>query len=86
MCRVINIRHRTGSADEIYIGRGSKWGNPFRIGSDGDRAEVIARYREYLENSHKLVASLHELKGKTLVCHCKPKACHGDVLKEKVDG
>jgi hypothetical protein len=48
MCRVIN-KHLAGvPADAVYIGRGSKWGNPVRIGPDGDRAAVIAKYERWL--------------------------------------
>ena len=65
---------------DVYIGRGSKWGNPFVIGKDGTREEVINKYEKYLLNNPELLNSLHELKGKTLGCFCKPKACHGDVL------
>ena len=66
--------------NDVYIGRGSKWGNPFYIGKDGSRSEVIAKYRDYLESNDYLKSSLPELEGKNLVCYCKPKACHGDVL------
>jgi hypothetical protein len=44
MCRVLNKHHAGIPAGAVYIGRGSKWGNPFRIGRDGDRAAVIAKY------------------------------------------
>ena len=48
MCKVLN-KHASGShADAVYIGRGSKWGNPFRIGIDGDRTAVIAKYECWL--------------------------------------
>ena len=85
MCKVIHIRDKTGSANEVYIGRGSKWGNPFKIGQDGSRADVIRKYEEYLIKRDDLMYALHELEGKTLVCFCKPQACHGDVLKKYVD-
>ena len=65
---------------DIYIGRGSKWGNPFKIGEHGSREEVIRRYEEYVRANPNLLNSLGELKGKTLGCWCRPKACHGDVL------
>jgi hypothetical protein len=42
MCRVLNKRTDTHDG-AVYIGRGSKWGNPFVIGRDGTRAEVIAK-------------------------------------------
>ena len=38
---VVNLRKERF---DVYIGRGSKWGNPFRIGADGDRVEVIRKY------------------------------------------
>lgn len=67
---------------DVYIGRPSKWGNPYVIGKDGTRSEVIAKYREYVMNNPELMESLVELRGKILGCYCKPKACHGDVLVE----
>lgn len=69
----------------VYIGRPSKWGNPFVIGRDGDRDEVVAKYREYVEVNRVLKASLMELEGKDLVCWCAPKPCHGDVLLQLLE-
>ncbi|MFW6242770.1 MAG: DUF4326 domain-containing protein [bacterium] len=70
---------------DIYIGRGSKWGNPFKIGVDGNRDEVIEKYKNYILDNSNLLSQLHELEGKVLGCWCKPKRCHGDVLKELVE-
>ena len=84
MCRVKFIREPK-EPNDVYIGRGSKWGNPYRIGVHGSRDEVIAKYRDYLESNEHLKRSLPELRDKNLVCYCKPKACHGDVLLEKVE-
>ena len=39
-------------ASGVYIGRGSDWGNPFRIGVDGDRAAVIAKHERWLADQH----------------------------------
>jgi hypothetical protein len=77
MIRVANLRNEKY---DVYIGRGSKWGNPFIINKDGNRAEVIRKYREYAKKFSR--EELLELKDKTLGCYCKPLACHGDVLKE----
>jgi hypothetical protein len=66
---------------DVYIGRGSIWGNPFVIGKDGDRAEVIRKYEDYLSESPNLIKRLPELIGKRIACFCAPQACHGDVLK-----
>lgn len=69
---------------DVYIGRGSPWGNPFHIGTDGSRSEVIAKYKEWILNNDNLLQQLPELNGKILGCWCKPKPCHGDVLVELV--
>lgn len=67
---------------DVYIGRPSKWGNPFVIGRDGTRHEVIRKYNDYLLTQPELVAQLPELKGKILGCWCAPLPCHGDILME----
>ncbi len=61
-------------------GRPSKWGNPFQIGRDGTRAQVIARYERWISTQPELLAALPELAGKTLGCWCALQACHGEVL------
>ena len=65
---------------DVYIGRSSKWGNPFIIGRDGDRQEVIKKYRDWIITRPKLMEALPELQNKVLGCWCSPKACHGEVL------
>lgn len=67
---------------DVYIGRPGKWGNPFSIGKDGTREEVIEKYKDWVMNQPSLIKSIMigELKDKTLGCWCKPNACHGDVL------
>src|ERR1700733_12687520 len=81
LCKVLN-KHRAGiPAGSVYIGRGSKWGNPFRIGVDGDRAMVIARHEAWLRAQSNLLGALDELRGKDLVCFCAPQPCHGDLLR-----
>ena len=70
---------------DIYIGRPSKWGNPFQIGKDGTRDEVIEKFKNWILTQPNLLKDLHEIKGKTLGCWCKPKSCHGDVLVELIE-
>ena len=77
---------------DVYIGRPSIWGNPFEIGKDGTREEVIDKYRQLMskrltEGTHTVEWKLcvRQLKGKTLGCWCAPKPCHGDVLAELAD-
>lgn len=70
---------------DVYVGRGSIWGNPFRIGrfplvNDGTRAEVIEKYEAYIRGRPDLLEQLPSLVGKRLGCYCYPLACHGDVL------
>ena len=79
---VVNLRR---DRYHVFIGRGSVWGNPFHIGQDGTRAEVIEKYREWLMNQPKLLEQIPSLRGRTLGCYCKPLACHGDVLAELAD-
>jgi hypothetical protein len=75
--------HKIGSHPEgsIYIGRPSKWKNPYKIGKDGTRSEVIDKFEKYaslkLENDPEW---LKPLVGKDLYCYCAPEACHGDVI------
>lgn len=76
----MNVVHCKRKQYDVYIGRPSKWGNPFEIGRDGTRAEVIAKYSEWVLTQPALMAALGELRGKTLGCWCSPRACHGDVL------
>lgn len=61
---VSNLVNRRHQHFDVYIGRPFKWGNPFRLGRDGDRDTVIAKYREYLLSRPDLLAALPELKGK----------------------
>jgi hypothetical protein len=76
---------------DVYIGRktrdmqGSIWGDPFQIGRDGTREEVIEKFRQYVLSKPDLLAQLESLRGKTLGCWCKPQACHGDVLIETLE-
>ena len=77
--KVVNLRN---DKYDIYIGRGSKWGNPFKIGLDGTRGEVIKKYEDYILKQPELLEDLDELDGKVLGCYCAPLACHGDTLIE----
>jgi len=75
---------RKGDADipatAVLVDRTTKWGNPFRAGRDGGRADVIAKYEKYLSWHPELTGAFEELRGKDLICHCAPKQCHADVL------
>lgn len=81
--QVVNVR-RHGDYD-VYVGRPSKWGNPFAIGRDGTREQVIERYRAWVVQQPELMASLGELRGMVLGCWCAPEPCHASVLAELAD-
>jgi hypothetical protein len=82
---VINRKHQPPTnVGSIYIGRPSIFGNPFYLGRDGTRAQVIEKYETYLRDriakDAKFRAEVKALHGKVLSCWCKPLTCHGDVL------
>lgn len=70
---------------DLLIDRHTRWGNPFRIGPDGTREQVIALYRQWIQTQPILLAGLPLLRGKVLGCWCHPLPCHGDVLAELAD-
>jgi hypothetical protein len=76
MCTVVHKKFK----HDIYIGRPSIWGNPFEIGKDGTREEVIQKYSRWILGQPGLLKQIPDLAGKVLGCWCHPKACHGDVL------
>jgi hypothetical protein len=69
----------------IFIGRPSRWGNPFPITRAQPREVVVERYRRDLwrrvQAGDVTLEELAGLHGKHLACFCKPYACHGDVLE-----
>ncbi|MGL5307935.1 MAG: DUF4326 domain-containing protein [Aeromonas veronii] len=77
-CRVVNRYHE---GYDVYIGRGTKWGNPHK---DMPRDQAISLYRktlrEYIRTGKITRADILELDGKRLGCSCKPKPCHGDII------
>lgn len=66
--------------DAVYVGRPTKWGNPFVIGKYYLREEAVADYEKWIKTQPQLMAALPELRGKDLVCWCAPCQCHADVL------
>jgi hypothetical protein len=88
---VVNIGR---SRYDVYIGRAGKrqdgyFGNPFRVGRDGTREQVIEKFRAWFEN--RIVADpayrkrVLALKGKRLGCFCSPLACHGQIIADWVN-
>ena len=94
MIRVVNKKFWSGSG--YYCGRPSALGNQFKIGVDGNRDEVIEKYRLWLMEAFKhdvlvrrefdtLVSTYEDFGELVLVCWCKPLKCHGDVIKEFIE-
>lgn len=91
MPRVLNMRGKWWDGDgyspnkyapnSVYVGRPSKWGNPYIVGVHGDRARCVQLFRDNLSEVVRKEA-VAELRGKDLICWCAPKACHADVLLE----
>ncbi len=99
--RAIHVRESKKYEDEgwnvVFVGRPSIYGNPFRIGQDGSREEVIEKFEGYLADNIKEDTSMYtwlvrlqlcyEVGDRiALACYCKPKACHADVLARFVAG
>jgi Domain of unknown function (DUF4326) len=79
---VVNLRV---DAFDVYIGRGSPWGNPFRVGAGFSRARVLEEYEKHLWSNPELFRRLPELAGRRLGCYCAPLPCHGDLLVKLVN-
>ena len=98
-----NLKEWIEDPNNIYIGRAgvvfidkkrfpptaSRFANPFKIGADGTRDEVLEKYRAYitqrLNQSQELRDELIGMKDKNLGCWCHPEPCHGNVLMELID-
>jgi hypothetical protein len=80
------IKWAEGEGKAVRIDRGTKYGNPFLLDSDGDRDQVCKCYeKHYLPHKPSIISDIGKLKGKVLVCHCYPLRCHGDTLAGKAN-
>lgn len=79
------VNRRSGAHYDLMVDRTSFWGNPFVVGADGTRREVIEKYRAMVLSRPDMLARLPELRGRVLGCWCKPRPCHADVLAELAD-
>ena len=98
-----NLKEWMSNENNSYIGRSgivfikekrfpttsSIFANPYKVGRDGTRNEVIEKYelyiRDRIEKENDIKQALLNLKGKTLGCWCKPEACHGDILLRLIE-
>ena len=89
MSRTLVVNIRRDKRYDIYCGRPGDWGNPYRIGRDGTRADVIRKFRRQLarmvESGRTTPEELAALSGKRLGCYCVPEPCHALSLAEAAD-
>jgi Domain of unknown function (DUF4326) len=86
--RVFNKRALKGPLpNSVYIGRPSKWGNPFshKAGTLAQHRvetvdDAVKAYEAWVVQQAELMAALRQLRGKHLICWCAPGPCHGNVL------
>lgn len=83
--RVKHCKREPREHCDVYVGRPGIWGNPYVVGRDGTRDEVIAKYEEYLDRTPRLLRRLPELRGRNLTCWCAPLSCHADVLLRRAN-
>ena len=69
-----------------YVGRPTKWGNPYRVGPDGTAADCVKKYRDKIAGnlwSFPTKKDIQLLRGLNLACWCGlDQPCHADVLLE----
>ena len=77
----VNVKSWLENPKNVYIGRPSKWGNPYIITTVQSREKVVELYEQYITSNRELLRDIHQLRGKNLGCWCYPKFCHGDILQ-----
>jgi len=76
--KVTHVKHRIHT---VYIGRPTIYGNPFIIGEDGTRIQVIKKFEKFARSNEGMLHAIDQLKKDDILgCHCKPRKCHGDVI------
>ncbi len=91
---MISVVHCKKASFDVYVGRPTKWGNPYTHLSYGKgkfrvatREEAVASYEKWLLSQPELIKQARaELRGKVLGCWCAPLACHGDILARVANG
>jgi hypothetical protein len=85
MVEVVNMKHCPdwGKPGDVCIDRTTKWGNPYLIDLGMDRNCVCDLYEKWFVKSNLNIMDLKDVK--RLGCHCKPKRCHGDYLKKRIE-
>lgn len=67
----------------VYVGRPTKWGNPFNLAEYGENVAMLNYRLHLLRMVTAMLLDLKQLKGKDLACWCPlNKPCHADILLE----
>ena len=84
--KTLNKRRDGIPSGAVYVGRPSIWGNPFEIGRDGTREDVVLAFYAYgKERLTREPDWLEPLRGRDLVCWCAPALCHVDAIRILLD-
>lgn len=104
---VVSVRKQKNRETCVYVGRamplqgleGSPFGNPFRVGEDGDLQTVLFKYLLHVLSRPDLLALIPTLRGKALGCWCcedlrndffprdpATYVCHAQILADLADG
>ena len=80
---ILNARKQEGGT-YVGRGRGSKWGNPFKVTTGRfARQRACAQFKQYIKSKPALIErAKRELGGKDLVCWCSPLQCHAETLAD----
>ena len=86
--RVLNKRTDVIPVTAVYVGRPTKWGNPYQIGRDGTRDEVLRKFQKWVFAARPFLIyhAQRELRGRDLVCWCAPQRCHADFWLRVANG
>lgn len=91
MEKIVVVHYKHGDPYDVYVGRPTKWGNPFTVEKWG-REIALEKYAHWIlefEQDWLVKAAIEELQGKVLACWCAPKkgltlvdevVCHGQIL------
>jgi hypothetical protein len=91
------VNRRNGRVPGVYVVRPAVLGNPYVIGSDGSRHDVLDKYRAWLREQYRhdgavrralrTLAMRYLTDGQlTLICWCAPQPCHAEVIRDAVLG
>ena len=86
---IVFIKDKITEKKTRFPKESSMFCNPFKVGKDGTREQVIEKYEKYIKEkiivNNKLKEELIKMKNKNLGCWCFPEKCHGDILLDIIN-